>query len=555
MRLDLHAADAAYSPAPPMRAARRARPDAVEWAALAVFAALSLWTLGLDLGQVIAHGRVWTGTDGTYITDQMQYLAWIKDASHHVLVSNLFVLRSTPADYFQPAVVISGALTALGMAPWLALLLWKPVAVVSLWLAFRAYVHRTVPGRLGRRAALILALFFGSYTLVYGQWGVVGDMMPGFLSWGYTFGLLALALMVFALVRYERARERGEITVVPGVLGAIAALLHPWHGELFVVVLVGAEAALWWLAKPRRRPPLGLAVLTVGLTGAALLYYEILGRADKSWELARVASKHGGFPLWTVALAAAPLLVPAALAWRAPQRTFGQIATRVWPVATLIIWVLSASALSATPLHAVQGLTLPLGVLAVQGVARLRLDRAPRMRLAAVPAIALLTVPGTIKLMQEGKQLASPTYNNANFIAKPERAALRYLAHTPDRGGVLARPYLGLVVPALTDRNTFVGDCLWSEPGCSQRVNATQALFSGSMAPGQARAFVRATGARFLLSDCKQAAELSHVLGSMLLSVHRFGCATVYELADPAKPTGPLAESGRYAAVRPSWRQ
>ena len=78
---------------------------------------------------MVVNGRVWTGTDGVYIVDQMQYLAWIRDASHHVLSSNLFVLRATPHDYFQPAVVISGAITALGVAPWLSLLLWKPVAV------------------------------------------------------------------------------------------------------------------------------------------------------------------------------------------------------------------------------------------------------------------------------------------------------------------------------------------------------------------------------------------------------------------------------------------
>jgi hypothetical protein len=99
---------------------------------LAAFAAFSLWVVALDLWQVIAHGRVWTGTDGFYIVDQMQYLAWIASASQHLFSANLFVLRGTPADYFQPAIAISGGVTALGVAPWLALLLWKPVAVLSL---------------------------------------------------------------------------------------------------------------------------------------------------------------------------------------------------------------------------------------------------------------------------------------------------------------------------------------------------------------------------------------------------------------------------------------
>ena len=61
-----------------------------------VFAAVSMWVVAVDLWQVVVNGRVWTGTDGVYIVDQMQYLAWIRDASHHVLSSNLFVLRSTP---------------------------------------------------------------------------------------------------------------------------------------------------------------------------------------------------------------------------------------------------------------------------------------------------------------------------------------------------------------------------------------------------------------------------------------------------------------------------
>ena len=56
-----------------------------------------------------------------------------------MLSSNLFVLRATPDDYFQPAVVISGGLTALGVAPWLSLLLWKPVAVIAGFWAARAY--------------------------------------------------------------------------------------------------------------------------------------------------------------------------------------------------------------------------------------------------------------------------------------------------------------------------------------------------------------------------------------------------------------------------------
>src|SRR6516164_4552017 len=92
----------------PSTARRRHRLDWFEASALALFGLLSLSILTLDLWQVVVHGQVWTGTDGEYAVDQLQYLAWIRDTATHGLVSNLFVLHSTPADYFQPAIMISG---------------------------------------------------------------------------------------------------------------------------------------------------------------------------------------------------------------------------------------------------------------------------------------------------------------------------------------------------------------------------------------------------------------------------------------------------------------
>ena len=125
--------------------------DRLELAVLGLFGAVSLWVVAVDLWQVVVNGRVWTGTDGLYIVDQMQYLAWITSASHHLFAANLFVLRSTPADYFQPAVTISGGLAALGLSPTLALLFWKPVAVLGMFFAVRAYAHRSVVSRWQRR--------------------------------------------------------------------------------------------------------------------------------------------------------------------------------------------------------------------------------------------------------------------------------------------------------------------------------------------------------------------------------------------------------------------
>ena len=197
------------SGAPPRRGGRRLRQlPAFDLVVLLAFTALSLWVLALDLWQVAVHHRLWTGTDGSYVVDQMQYLTWIRSGSVHGLASNLFVLRPTPADYFQPAVAISSGITALGVAPWLSYLLWKPVALLATFFGARSYVRRSITGIWAQRAALVLGLFFASYSFVYGSWSVVGDLVPSYLLWGYPLALLSVAAILFALLFYDAGARR-----------------------------------------------------------------------------------------------------------------------------------------------------------------------------------------------------------------------------------------------------------------------------------------------------------------------------------------------------------
>jgi hypothetical protein len=531
----------------------RRRLDRFEIGVLAAFGVVSLWVLALDLWQVVMNGRVWTGTDGVYIVDQMQYLAWIRSASHHLLASNLFVLRATPADYFQPAVVISGGLSALGLAPSVSLLLWKPVAVGATFFAFREYAYRTLAGVWARRIALLLALFFGSFTIVYGKFGVLGDLFPGFLSWGYDFGLLALACMVASLLTYDHARGRGGVAWWPGLLGALASMLHPWHGELLILIVLGTELALWH-GRPRTLEQVKLPLLTVVLTALPLLYYLLLGRADVSWRLAQGAGMHS-FSFVSILLAIAPLLLPAMIVFRRSPASFLAVATRAWPLAALAVFIVSAAGFSAAPLHAFQGITLPLAVLAVQGVQRVGWRRLPYGRWAIALSVVAFTIPSTAYELGNARRLAAPTPDNANFIQRDERSALDFLADDRDRGGVLTRSYLGAAVPEKTGRRTLVGDCLWSQPYCFQRVNLAQALFDGTLPPSAARTFVQQTGAAFVLADCTASADLTKTLGPLIVSVHRFGCATVYELVQPGGAEGPLEESRQDAAVRATGRR
>jgi len=511
----------------------RRRLDLYEIALLLCFGAFSLVVVGLDVWHAAADGLVWTGTDGYFIVDQMQYLAWIQSASHHLLISNLFVLRPTIADYFQPAIVISAGVTALGIAPWLALLLWKPVAVSGIFLATRAVVNRTIDGRGARRAALTLGLLFGSFSVVYGGFGIVGDMMSTWLSWGYPFGLMAVSLIVFGLLRYDRARSAGRPDPVPGLLGALAATLHPWQAETMIVVIAGAElvrwreAVDWWRTAQRRR--LALPVMTVALAATPLVYYAVLGHVDISWTLARVASKHT-FSFWSIAIGIGPLAVFSLLGYRGPARGFLDLVLRVWMPAAIVIYLVSASGFSATPLHAFDGITIPLAILAVNGVRRSRLTRIPRPRMLAVAAIVLGVVPANAYAIVTAHEFVDPTPGNANFITRDERAALSYLGRDRLPGGVLSSFYLGEVIPGRTGRHAYLGDCLWSEPRCVPRAEIVSSVLDGTMPIAASRRFVVQTGARFLLVGCEPRVNIGRRLRPLIASTRRFGCAALFTL-------------------------
>ncbi len=492
---------------------------------LGVLVALSLWTLGLDVWQVIVHGRVWTGTEAVYQEDGMQSMMWIEGILKHGASPDLYVLGRTPADFFQPLLAISAGVAALGVAPYVALLLWKPVAIVAIFFAVRAYVYRTVRGLWPRRAAFTLALFFG--------WGaVIGDSWIVFWSWGYPFALIALACTIGALLAYARDRAGGRVGLLPPLLGVLASWLHPWQGETLIVILIGSELVL--LAR-RERVAVAALALTVALTALPLVYFAALVHFDAVWQREREAAL-STYPVWLVVKAFVLLVLPAALAYRVRAASFIAVTARVWPFAVVVIFAVSEWQGSGST-HALLGVTVPLGVLAVGGVRSLSWSamskRLPRPAVSlpalAVAAIAVLTIPGTIYMLKYSYRAVKPRQGNANFIAPGESAALSYLAHAPQPGGVLTRFYLGMVVPARTGRQTYTGNCYWAEPNCRYRSVTAEELLAGELSSTQARSFVLHSGARFVLGDCR-ATNLAETLQPITTAVHRFRCATVYAI-------------------------
>ena len=183
-------------------------------------------------------------------------------------------------------------------------------------------------------------------------------------------------------------------------------------------------------------------------------------------------------------------------------------------------------------------MSIPLGALAVQGVrslpwpaVRVRLPDGGTRSLPALAAVAIavLTIPGTIYMLKFAQSTVKPRQGNANFIAPGESRALAYLARDPRPGGVLTRFYLGMVVPAQTGRQTNSGNCYWEEPNCLHSSATAEELLAGRLSAQSARAFVKRSGARFVLGDCRSL-DLTAQLAPITSAVHHFGCATVYAI-------------------------
>jgi hypothetical protein len=88
---------------------------------------------------------------------------------------------------------------------------------------------------------------------------------------------------------------------------------------------------------------------------------------------------------------------------------------------------------------------------------------------------------------------------------------------------------MGQLIPGETGRHTNIGNIFWT-PDFLRRRLFTDIFFRGRLDAAGSQSVVRESGSRFLLSGCDGYADLSRLIAPQLISVRRFGCATVYEV-------------------------
>ena len=529
----------------------RRHPDPFLVIVLVLFTILSLWTVFFLLSQQ-GSDNLWTGTNGFYIGDQMQYVGWIRSSYQHILVGNPFKTSGGIRDYLNPGLVVSELLVAIGLSASVSYLVWTPVAAIALGVVTWAYIRRTLSNTASRRIALVLALFYLSplpFIAIHLHWAAVYlnayalEMWPAFYLWGYPFTALSVALLMGCLLTLARAREERRFSWTCPICALFCAWLQPWQGATLVLIVVGCEVYVRRGGLSRTKP--SLLALTLVAAIVPLLYYFLLGHFDATWRLSGQVNNHSE-PVSDLIFTLLPLGLFAVIAYVRRPPGFASVTAYVWAIAALAVFVLIDLAHGTVPDHALQGLSVPVAILAVVGVGVLSKGLTSRtwIILTAGLVAILIAIPVAYEL-NEARGLGQPAIFGAEpyFIRSSEAQALEYLARSPQEGAVLSTLYLGEIVPAETGRNTWVGIASWT-PGFSARVEAAERLFSKQMTQTQATALVHSSGARFLLSDCSHRADLSSILAPVLQSKIQFGCATVYVVRPQSyRATSQLSDS------------
>jgi hypothetical protein len=529
------------------------RGSRVSTAAILTTAALTVWGLGplvllllhaAGLHAAITGADGLIGADGVQGADQLQYLAWIRDASTHSgLASDLFTLTPSAHVYLEPLFALSGLLVDLGASVQLAYLLWKPIAILALLGGATVWARRLLGhDRPGQAAAVVLSLFVFTPLAALFSWTQAGagpfrfnlylladELLAADKLWGYVPSAIGLALVPVCLVCLERALDPGlgrsparraisrgadvRPLLAAALAGGLASWLHPWQGITLLIILGGIAL----LARLRQLVPIALVGLPIAL---ALAYYYWLSHHDPSWHLASRHEVIPRLPALVLLAGLGPLALFALPGLRRPGGVIIEQALLLWIAGCLITyWVNDAFAS-----HALQGLSLPLAVLAVRGWRRLALPG-----WLGLFAVVVFTVPG---LVYDARKLVRTMSGHTvqYYLPSADAAALAALRTSVPPGGVLAPTPFAAIIPGQTGRRVWTGHGYWSTDYPAQ-AREVDRLFGGRMGPASARAFVASTHADLLLADCGHRHDLTRDLRPRLRQVRRFGCARLYILA------------------------
>lgn len=536
------------------------RADRLTIAVCVLYAALGmavLWVVGWN---VAVNGFTWSGASG-WVLDSMQYLAWVREIADHGLSADLFSLEPPVRDYFNPALGLSALLVLAGLPVPVAYALWTPVGILVFSIVVVRYSVRMLGRGMPAVCAVAIALL---YKIPSAE--VLQDLLPRkalnivraseawpvFWAWGFGLTLVSVALLCWSLMLYEdlRGAGQGSRAKTAGLVAAVLACtwLQPWQGVTLVATLVAAEYLTRRFAgeEKTRGGPWLLAWVTAAVA-APLAYYAALGHFDPLWaQNSRQANDYFDAVSWWMPLAMfAPLLAGAAFALVKRPVNFRDWGVRLWAgVAIAQMLFIDATGVGNTATHALKGVTVPLAILAVSGLAPFaRRLGGLKASVLAVVLVVLVTAPGgLVELNTQLTEMDGPG-GNLYFLNRGEKEVLGDLQRQSGQGSVMSTALFGSMVPWRTGRQVWVGHETWT-PNYPQRAYFAEVFAYGGLPeagiPVDPVGFVRSLGVRFALIDCAHNnGRLASQLRPVAKSVTAHGCAALIELKSAARAAPP----------------
>jgi hypothetical protein len=488
-------------------------------------AALTAACCVATLAYVLVHSRVYglhfTGPYAAlFAGDQLRYLAWIRDAGLHGLIADPYTAGASHL-YLQPEFLISGLLWRAGLSLQLAYLVWTPVALATLIYGYAAFTRRYLSGREWVAALAISLLFLSPFDPLLDYSGIVNAngandlvVMAGhgaayWQAWGFLPTVIALGLMPLFVLGLAREDHTRRTLTGTALAGALAAWLHPWGGIELVMISAG-----FLLLRRGSRAPKASVVIAAFATSLPLIYYAALAGADSAWSFSELRAGTSG-PVWPLVFDFGPLLLVALPALRhGPANPLDQ-RLLLWLAAVAVTYIAFPNSRDA----ALEGVSLPLAVLAVRGWRYLKASRT-----LGWIALALAILPGAFYSGHTFHDLFR-SHDYPFAISAGEQRAVDAVERDPPRHGtVLATGYLRQVLPA------FAGLL------DGQAITAPDAVFDGRDAAALAT-LVNRERVSAVLSDCLRGrADLSASLAPLGFTEHRYGCARIWRRLAVATP-------------------
>jgi hypothetical protein len=417
---------------------------------------------------LLGHFAGWTGLSSLTV----YHAARLAAAAVFLAALYAFIARF----FAQPALRLAAwALITVGSGlGWLAASaglitsdLWVAEAIV--FLSILQSPHFLTAG------VLMLALFFL----------VAPGLAAPRLTWGQA---MAIAVAASALANVQ-----------PLVLIAVAAVA--WTATL---------APLAWAALRSSRPALTLSAnphlpQALCLSAAAtpwLLYDAWLSRSHPAVQVWTAQNQTLSPPLWDYLITFSPALGLAAVgAWhglrrKAPLDRF------------LLAWLLASALLLYAPWsfqrRFTHGLSIPVGILAIQGMSHLIPPTQGRRHALALAGLAALALPTNL-LVLAATTAGLATRSSMIFIAEEEARALQWLdTHAAPNALVLASPELGLLIPAYTARRVIYGHPFETVHAGAEEAAVTQ-FYADPGSTQAAAAFLEARHVDFVIFGPREA--------------------------------------------------